>query len=279
MDSPSHGYYFGLYEVGEFSIDPNSKIKKLKSYKFSYGAVGHLVDGKMFISLRESETLNGSHHYFLVKLNWEENPPQIEWKKPIKNSIHSIMNVKNDLLLGMRDGTVEIWNSETEKYERTINVLSDGSCIFEVSDDIIYVFGGKGEVAALTQDYNIIWKNHLSPTTIRGLIEYKRELHIIDNFGTYFLLNKETGSVGHSIKNYHKTYSNILIDHQRNWLITAGVNGLGGFWFEKKSIQYNTPYEDPLFRIIRPIPSGYITGDDTGSLKLWKYGKLTVYLD
>lgn len=69
MDTPDHGYYFGVYEIGEFSLKEH-ELKLNRSYDLKYCNTGIITpDGNIFLGIRESKTLQGPHDYFLYKLS------------------------------------------------------------------------------------------------------------------------------------------------------------------------------------------------------------------
>jgi hypothetical protein len=74
MDTPTHGYYFGTYEIGEFSLLKGEELVINRSYPLKYCSKGCITpENTFYFGLRESETINGPHSFFLVKLDWNKS--------------------------------------------------------------------------------------------------------------------------------------------------------------------------------------------------------------
>ncbi|MHA2139825.1 MAG: hypothetical protein ACW98G_18225, partial [Candidatus Hodarchaeales archaeon] len=97
-------------------------------------------------------------------------------------------------------------------------------------------------------------------------------IHVVDEKGEYFLLNPKTGSILQSDLWGKRIFSDLIIG--RDWLLAAGAGGVHGRWLHGTSATFFARMMDPLPRKIISHPQGFLTGDDVGKIRFWKYGKM-----
>ena len=92
LDTPYHGFYFGLYEIGEFEIDEKSlNLRLIRSFPIKYVGSGVSVinenEKTLYFGLRisEGDNVTGPHRYYIVKLDWNsfENNWRLEVPAPV----------------------------------------------------------------------------------------------------------------------------------------------------------------------------------------------------
>ncbi|MBN2156746.1 MAG: hypothetical protein JW776_11955 [Candidatus Lokiarchaeota archaeon] len=135
MKTPYHGFYFGLYEIGEFTINPKSfkiEIKEFYPMKFVRCGVIDIRELKtelqtkskttkkiIYLGLRESEgdSSKGPHSYYVIKLEWSSNRKEknIIWKKSVPAAVMSLVIYENLLFIGLKNGNVQIWDVKPPK--------------------------------------------------------------------------------------------------------------------------------------------------------------------
>lgn len=122
MTTPYHGFYFGLYEIGEFTLNPQSlKLQLVYSYPCKYIGSGTTITGKLpnewerglYFGLRETkgDSVDGPHDYYVVKLEWSSKKgasQKILWKKPVPAAVMSLNLRYGKLFVGMKNGDVQI---------------------------------------------------------------------------------------------------------------------------------------------------------------------------
>ena len=120
MNTPYHGFYFGLYEIGEFKINFGTlELEIERKFPCKYVNSGAIMINKkeksVYFGLRESESHSpeGPHHYSLVKLDW--NSREILWKLPIPAAAMALHIRKNLLFIGLKNGEVQILDLKKSK--------------------------------------------------------------------------------------------------------------------------------------------------------------------
>jgi len=278
MDTPTHGYYFGTYEIGEFSLLKGEELVIKRSYPLKYCSKGCVTpENKFYFGLRESETINGPHSFYLVKLDWNnKEEPLILWKKSIPSSIMGISRIEDRLYLGLKTGTIQIWDIEKDEILKSINVFNNPISAIELGFDSIIATSWKGETASISPDGDLQWRIKLTQEKIETIFGDINEIMIADIKGNYFQLNSKTGNIiekgiwdltsvrGATIA------SNLIIF--RDWFVLTGYGGVWAFWNEDYSKIFHYYMEDPLIRKLYPHPLGFYTGDDTGYIRFWKIG-------
>ena len=278
MDTPTHGYYFGTYEIGEFSLLKGEELVIKRSYPLKYCSKGCVTpENTFYFGLRESETINGPHSFYLVKLDWNnKEEPLILWKKSIPSSIMGISRIEDRLYLGLKTGTIQIWDIEKDEILKSINVFNNPISAIELGFDSIIATSWKGETASISPDGDIQWRIELTQEKIETIFGDINEIMIADIKGNYFQLNSKTGNIiekgiwdltsvrGATIA------SNLIIF--RDWFVLTGYGGVWAFWNEDYSKIFHYYMEDPLIRKLYPHPLGFYTGDDTGYIRFWKIG-------
>jgi hypothetical protein len=131
MAAPDHGFYFGLYEIGEFTVNQNDLTMNLvNSYPCKYVGAGVTTPGELtrekkrilYFGLRETEgdSVSGTHRYYAVKMEWSSEKSEsqkIVWKKPLPAAVMSMLIQNNLLFIGLKNGDVQIidLNTDTSK--------------------------------------------------------------------------------------------------------------------------------------------------------------------
>ncbi len=278
MDTPTHGYYFGTYEIGEFSLLKGEELVIKRSYPLKYCSKGCVTPENMFyFGLRESETINGPHSFYLVKLDWnKKEEPLILWKKSIPSSIMGISRIEDQLYLGLKTGTIQIWDIEKDEILKSINVFNNPLSAMELGFDSIIATSWKGETASISPNGDIQWRIHLTQEKIETIFGDINEIMIADIKGNYFQLNSKTGNIIEkgiwdltSVRG--ATIASNLIFF-RDWFVLTGYGGVWAYWNEDYSKIFHYYMEDPLIRKLYPHPLGFYTGDDTGYIRFWKIG-------
>ena len=279
LDTPNHGYYFGTYEIGEFSIEEDLNLKMERSHALEYCHRGQVTLEKniIFLALRESETSQGPHSYFLVKLQWQKNlDPKILSKTPMSSPILAMLLTDNHLLLGLKNGNIQQWDPKNSEYLETIARFQAPVSVITKGKGKILAASHSGEITAMSMEGSIRWKTKPSEKPIHGLIEDSKGIHLIDQTSMYFLVDPETGIIQRkeNWKLNPSMYSNIAI--LRGWFVfndgqavTAVHRGY------KKKISH--PLQDPYVRQFVSHPQGILTGDDDGIIRMWALGKLEIW--
>lgn len=278
MDAPTHGYYFGTYEIGEFSLNEREELVIERSYALNYCSKGCVSTNNMFyFGLRESPTSSGSHSYYLVKLDWNrKEEPLILWKKSIPSSIMGIFRIENRLYFGLKTGTVQIWDTDKDEILKSIKPFNNPISTMELGLDSVITTSWNGETALISLDGDIQWRIKLTNEKIETIFSDIDKIMIVDIKGNYFQLNSKTGNIiekGIWTLEYVKgatIASNLIIF--RDWYVLAGYGGVWAFWNENYSKIFHYYMEDPLIRKLYPHPLGFYTGDDTGYIRFWKLG-------
>lgn len=278
MDTPTHGYYFGTYEIGEFSLLKGEELVIKRSYPLKYCSKGCVTaENTFYFGLRESETINGPHSFYLVKLDWnKKEEPLILWKKSIPSSIMGISRIEDRLYLGLKTGTIQIWNIEKDEILKSINVFNNPISALELGFDSIIATSWKGETASISPDGDIQWRIKLTQEKIETIFGDINKIMIADIEGNYFQLNSKTGNIIEKgiwdlISVRGATIASNLILF-RDWFVLTGYGGVWAFWNEDYNKIFHYYLEDPLIRKLYPHPLGFYTGDDTGYIRFWKIG-------
>ncbi|MFX1257507.1 MAG: hypothetical protein ACFFAN_06595 [Promethearchaeota archaeon] len=276
---PSHGYYFGTYELGEFVLLGEGDLKIKRRYPIKYCLRGVVApSGILYFGLRE--TVNDIHSYFLTKLDWKFGKDPIVWKKSIPASILSINLYENLLFLGLKDGSIQIWDLEREELSKKIDIFENPVSLIEICRDKIIFTSWKGDITALSKEGKIIWKCKPSIKKISGVFENDDGINIVDEGGKFILLNSISGEIIKELQwkfgayKYGSIASNLVIF--RNWIIGAGGYGIWAHWSENHDVQFHVYDEDILMRKLVEHPVGFYSGDDAGYIRFWKAGGLRI---
>ncbi|MFW9996044.1 MAG: hypothetical protein ACFFD4_28645 [Candidatus Odinarchaeota archaeon] len=276
VDSHDHGYYFGLYQIGEFSLDGDGNLVLLRTFDLQHVVAGSgLVDEKlMYVILREEELPAKAQHYYLIKLDWEKNPPEFIWKKSLKTAAGTMLTHGKKLYIGMNDGSLEIWDLEEGKILEAKQLFTNGVRKIERGFQDILLSAQSGETAALTEEGEILWKTKLGASGIQGLVEDERGIHLASEKGDYSCLAPKTGEKTDSFRWVPIPASNLVV--VRDWLVGSGSYGVHGVYLKDKKKTYHHFMEDPLIRRFVRHPRGFITGDDDGKIRFWKIGGIKI---
>ena len=278
MDTPTHGYYFGTYEIGEFSVVKGEDLVITRSYPIKFCSKGCVTPDKtLYFGLRESKTQDGPHSYFLVKLDWNrKEEPLILWKESIPSPIMGIARIEDRLYLGLKTGNIQIWDIEKDGFLKTIDLFNNPISTLELGFENIIATSWKGESASISPDGDIRWRKKLTGEKIETIFGDINKIMITDIKGNYFQLNSKTGNINEkgiwdliSVKGA-TIASNLIIF--RDWFVLTGYGGVWAFWSKDYNKIFHHYLEDPLIRKLYPHPLGFFTGDDTGYIRFWKIG-------
>ena len=115
MTSPSHGYYFGTYEVGEFKLTEEFKLENIKQFlpeKNTFLSKGVVTpEKKMFVTVRTKEEGGTKSLFFLGCIDWQKEPLKLIWKKPLPAHIMALLLLENELIIGLKDGSIQRWDT------------------------------------------------------------------------------------------------------------------------------------------------------------------------
>jgi WD40 repeat protein len=274
MDKPNHGFYIGTYEIGEFYYSDKANLINPRSYSLDYCSRGLISPSKVFyLGLRDSD----SEQNYLVKLDWKKtSEPFIEWKKPIPSAIMSILLIENFLFVGLRDGTLQIWDIKKEECIQNSRIFKSTISIIEKVKNKLFIGSSTGEVASLSLHGKIVWKINISQHRINGIFESENGVVIIDRKGKCYLTESTTGKI---IFTYilelegvrdPSISSNLIFI--RDWFVLSGDASIWAFWTKDQKKIFFRYSEDPLIRRLYPNPLGFFTGDDDGCISFWKIG-------
>lgn len=275
-DSDDHGYYFGLYEIGEFSLLNNEFLKIEKVFKFQYCNKGVFVSpGYLYFGLRESETLYGPHLYYLAKLDW--NKLEIKMKKALASPVMAIHTDMDKLIIGLKNGKLQIWDLVKDECENQLKIFESSVSELEVLNKEIILASYSGEVKMIDLNGNLKWSIKLSDRRISGLLIKENTIAILDENGHFFEIDNSSGKLIKS-KDWNKrlTYSNLIFF--RNWYISAGI-GISSHLSENFKYSYSGgtyKIEDTLIRRLSGHSLGFFSGDDDGYVRYWKVGNITI---
>jgi hypothetical protein len=272
MKSSNHGFYFGLYEMGEFHLTEEGHVRSIKTHKLKFITRGVVTkENLVYLALRESKSDYGPHKYFLALMDWKTNPPQLLWREERPSSITSIVPSKIHFILGFHNGSYELWDP-IDKTTATSSPLFQKYTSFTPGIEHLLACSYAGEVGLLDYQGKPHWTSTVSTSPIHALTEDPVGIHVVDEKGEYFLLNPKTGSILQSDFWGVRIFSDLIIG--RDWLLAAGERGVHGRWLHDSSATFFSRMMDPLVRKIVLHPQGFLTGDDTGKIRFWKYGKM-----
>ncbi|MFX0149125.1 MAG: hypothetical protein ACFE8E_15430 [Candidatus Hodarchaeota archaeon] len=278
MDTSHHGYYFGTYEIGEYTLLKDDILVIDRAFPLKYCSKGCITSENIFyLGIRESKTFSGPHSYYLIKLDWGKNKePRLLWKKAIPSSIMGISQMENQIYIGLKTGDLQIWDIEKDEFIKEVHIFDNPLSIIELGCENIIATSWKGEIASIMPNGDIEWRTQLSQEKIETIFSDIHWIMVVDIKGNYFQLSPETGSIIErgfwpliSVKD--ATIASNLISF-RDWFVLTGYGGIWAFYNKNYSKIFHHYMEDPLVRRLHPHPLGLFTGDDTGYLRFWKVG-------
>ncbi|MHA1974048.1 MAG: hypothetical protein ACTSW1_13705 [Candidatus Hodarchaeales archaeon] len=275
-------FYFGLYELGELKvrkdIDKEKNIENVKLVRTKYLELQYVNCGVVteenivFVGLRESETIKGPHKYYLAKLDWNQVTPKIISKYPREQTIVSMGYSEGKLILGYKNGEYEVWDPRREETITKGRLLASYFHLHKEKEFFI-ASSHSGEVAKLTKNFKVVWKTKISDSSIHAVTCDENWLHIIDEEGNYFRANMQGKIVDSNKFLGGRVHSNCVIAHE--WIIAFATDGIRGFRLDSyDNVKCSITTVEPLYRIVISHPDGIISGDDTGRLRFWSFGKL-----
>ncbi|MHA2238577.1 MAG: hypothetical protein ACXAB2_09445, partial [Candidatus Hodarchaeales archaeon] len=238
MKTNDHGFYFGLYEIGEFKLSSSGRIQLLKTLEIDYLGPGIVTpDNLIYTSIRNNETLDGPHNDFLVLIDWNQDSPCVIWKEEKRFPITSLYSHENCLFIGSRDGSFEIWNV-TEKRVEVRSKLFKQYVKFAPGLTNLLACGYSGEIALLNFQGDVLWLSSISESSIHAITEDSRGIHVVDEAGEYFLIDPKSGAVLSSDLWNKRIFSDLVI--ARDWMIGAGVDGFHGRSLKNHSVEFSS---------------------------------------
>lgn len=283
LKSPTHGYFFGLYQIGEFILTKRNKLVLRKAFPIKFCNKGWVTpSNEVYLSLRESETLNGPHSYFFVKLNWKKKPkPSLVWKKQVKNAIISINQISNILFLGMKDGSLQRWDIKNDKWLKGIDLFKSPISVLEQNNDKIIAATRSGDIATLQEDGHITWRVKTGKEQINGVFEDNKGIHVVNYRGMYYQIDSTTGKII-TQKNWNidsfpdkSTLSNMIV--ARNWIIISSGGNFAGYWKDNNIETFRKNRgNQPLVQQLATHPKGFYSGDDYGRIIFWELPLISI---
>ena len=275
-DRPDHGYYIGTYEIGEFYLSKDTKLIKTRSFPLEYCSRGCISPSNIFfLGLRENNNLDVRRRHYLAKVDWKSEP-FIEWKKLVPTAIMAISLIKNNLYVGLKDGTLQIWDIEKEDCIENLKLFNSTITIIDISYKNIIAGSSTGEIAYLSYNREIIWRNKISQTGIKGIFENEDAIIIIDKKGNLFQIDSETGKIVVKrvleLKGVRDPSISSNLIFIRDWFVISGDAAIWVFWDKDYSLVYHYTSNEPLIRKLYPNPSGFYVGNDEGGIQFWKFG-------
>jgi hypothetical protein len=280
MQSINRGFYFGLYEIGEFELI-DSKIKLLRSQKLHYVDRGWIIqDNTLILSLRttiSTEIETSDYKYFITAFVWEKDKKLKKlWEIKTTSSLRGLIQLKDDMFIfGYMNGKFEIFSSKKRKSLKSTKLFDTGFSYMCLKNEKIYCSSYKGEVACLTMNGTVVWKKTFGDSRIYNIETKNDQLHFISGKRNYYILSASNGDV---IKTKQFTFgspqnfsSNFIFI--KEWFIISGQAHLAHIHKSGKEIFIHA--NDPLIRVLQAHSKGYITGDE-GKLSFYKE-KLTKY--
>jgi hypothetical protein len=275
FDSPDHGYYFGTYEIGEFSVTQDHTLQLIRSYSIQYCLRGLLTPNQtIFLSLHENEMSEGPSSEFLVKLQWPENSsPVILWKKSVSSAIRAMRLIEDFLFLGFQDGSIQRWNRKTDKYVDSLSLFDAPVNEIIQGNNAIFVSSKNGDVASIGEDGSVFWKMKPSVHSIPSLLENEGKIHFFDQTGKYFFLDPETGHITQTMDNKinPSVHSNLVA--MRGWFLFNDGFGIQAIQMDGEERRFQI-IPDLYIRYFHSFSNRFLTGDDGGFIRLWLFGQL-----
>ena len=278
MQDENRGYYFGLYEIGEFELINEKRINIIRSHALHYVDKGWVTKDKtLILSLRyhlnrEEETQD----YSIVEYTWEKNALPVKiWEITPTYSLNALVELdKNFIVFGYLNGSIGLFSKEKRKVLKTANIFNSGFLHMRLNGQKIYCSSFKGEIACITTKGEKIWKKKLTDSPIYNIEIKDDHLHVITIRRTYFILKQETGEEVRKkdlLDNPARSFSSNFIFY-KNWIILSGDAHMVHIPESEKV--YTIYSDDPLIRVVKYHPKGYLTGDDEGKIKFWGYEKV-----
>ena len=276
MDSPSHGYYFGYYEMGEFKLTKDAKLAKIRSSLVQNCTKGRVTKSKnVYIGCRENDK------HFLVKLNWKSNKdPKVLWKKAIPSAVMAMEIIEDRLFIGLKNGFLQLWDIQKDECIKNIGLFSSTISVLTTNGENITLASQAGDVARISKNGIIQWKTKITTEKIVGIYEDKDYLLTINTIGEQFHIKFKSGElIKHGFNNLklggNAGLSSSIVKYRERFVIT----GYGGIWAFRHRNSNNSIHQymgDPLMRIIHQHPFGFYSGDDNGSVCFWGLGDIKI---
>ena len=234
----------------------------------------------MLLSLRKKisdELEESKFEYFISLFGWERNKDLKKlWEYKTYTSLGTLVQLERNLFVfGYINGIFEFFSTEQQKSTKSAKLFATGFSFMCRRNDKIYCASYKGEIACITLNGDTIWKNTIGDSRILNIEITDSQLGLICG-KLYFILNSLNGEIINKKKFPFviPEYFSSNFVRFKDWLIISGQAYLAHV--HKTSKKFLISADDPTIRVLRPHPNGYISGDDEGSIKFWKYGKINL---
>ncbi|MHA1672941.1 MAG: hypothetical protein ACTSYI_04885 [Promethearchaeota archaeon] len=284
-DTTSHGFYFGLYEIGEFCINHQQKLELLHSFEIQYISLGRLIPDSydFLLSLRETDPETNAHTYFCVRLHWQSPTPSVVWKKTIPISLKGLIFQGNTAQLGFHSGKLEQWDIISgESLGQRQLFTSELFHLIQAQpheSGIVYAAGRSEEVlelVAITKSGEIEWKFTFEGGYIEALKQDGQGIHIINEKGIYHCIDPQSGTSLHS-HDFKCDSSDLALF--RDWIVVSKYGGWTSVYRKDWHSSFSHFINDPLLRKLVAYPFGVISGDDEGIIRYWQVGQVEIVKD
>jgi len=279
MLTATHGFYFGYYEIGEFFLKKSNKLLKRKVFPVNVCIIGcGTVLKQLYLSVRKNDK------YFIIKLDWKrKHVPVLIWEKEVPSTIMVMEITENRLFTGMKDGTIQIWDTDKDEFIEENKILSSEISLIKVYENYIIVGDKTGEVASISYNASIKWKIKLSEHSIVGMHQRENDLIIIDADGKIYAIDSTSGNlIGNPeeivSKGKNVKFVSDLVTYRGYFVVSV----YGGIWYIS-SINLLSSFQhymnDPLVRVLKQHPFGFYSGDDEGYIRFWTLGSVSIKME
>lgn len=275
MQDEQRGYYFGLYEFGEFEVLGTDEIKILRSHEQFYVDGGWITrDKTIILSIRDHLNRDSkSENYAIAGYKWDPGTsPEKIWEIQPTYSVNALVEIDDNLLLfGYLNGEIGLFSRKEAKILKTEKIFEGKFLYIGLEGKLIFCSSFKGEIACLKLDGTIIWQQNLGDRPIHNIVKRKNQLHIISSKKILYFLDAETGKILQEkiiIVDPPGSLSSTAI-YYKDWLIVSGEGCIINISPTGKI--FSLDLYGQLIRVVANHPKGFLTGDDDGNIKLWGY--------
>ncbi len=271
------GFYFGLYEMGKFRILNNSNIEIISSHKIHFVDKGWALNqDTLIISFRDHMNRDANKNYSIIGLKWSDNfKPEKLWELKPTFSLNAFTQINEEIIaLGYLNGSLELYSIKKMEIIESKKIFDSGFAYMHLKDRKIYCSSMKGEIACLSLNGDIIWKNKIDDSQIHNIEIKRKKLHVVTSNKKYYIINPKTGKIFQMEdfkKEKYSSFSSNFIFHEDAILISGDACI---YSISKVGIETRFRSDDPLIRTVHSVPNGYLTGDDDGKLKLCHYSDI-----
>ena len=197
------------------------------------------------------------------------------WKKPLPAHNMASLLLENELIIGLKDGSLQRWDTHKDTLLDTISLFSSSVSQLLFGKEKILATSWEGEVAALSSEGELLWKEKVSDKGIYAIMENEEGIQTIDHGGVYRLIDSQRQIIPKKLPEElnQSIYSNLICF--REWFIVYDGMGIQGYC-NKYSEILSYPNFDPYIRSFHTHPYGVFTGDDEGKIRFCVLGKLSL---